>query len=63
MLFARFLAENKLLMYPDPEHPVPLTLEECEELAPDEGAEMGWELAALCRPNAAANLSALTLRL
>lgn len=46
MLFARFLAENKLLMYPDPEHPVPLTLEECEELAPDEGAENGWELAA-----------------
>lgn len=46
MLFARFLAENKLLMYPDPEHPVPLTLEECEELATDEGAENGWELAA-----------------
>ncbi|MFZ4816319.1 MAG: SAM-dependent DNA methyltransferase, partial [Phototrophicaceae bacterium] len=26
MLFARFLAENNLLMYPDPQHPVPVTL-------------------------------------
>ena len=46
MLFARFLAENNLLMYPDPQHPVPVTLAECEELAPDEGAKNGWELAA-----------------
>src|SRR5258707_252407 len=36
MLFARFLAENNLLMYPDPQQPVPVTLAECEELAPDE---------------------------
>ncbi|MFZ4647629.1 MAG: Eco57I restriction-modification methylase domain-containing protein, partial [Gemmataceae bacterium] len=35
-----------LLMYPDPQHPVPVTLAECEELAPDEGAKNGWELAA-----------------
>ncbi len=46
MLFARFLAENNLLMYPDPEHPVSVSLEECEDLAPEEGAGNGWELAA-----------------
>lgn len=46
MLFARFLAENNLLMYPDPTDPVPVTLEECEDLATDEGAKNGWELAA-----------------
>ncbi|MDR2353608.1 MAG: N-6 DNA methylase, partial [Deltaproteobacteria bacterium] len=46
MLFARFLSENNLLMYPDPEVPVPITLEECEELAPKNGATNGFELAA-----------------
>ena len=46
MLFARFLAENKLLMYPDPEDPVPVTLSDCEDLAEEEGAKNGWELAA-----------------
>ncbi|MCY4268704.1 MAG: SAM-dependent DNA methyltransferase [Gammaproteobacteria bacterium] len=46
MLFARFLAENNLLMYPDPDDPVPVTLEECEDLAEDEAAANGWELAA-----------------
>ena len=46
MLFARFLAENSLLMYPDPTDPVPVTLAECEDLAADEGAKNGWELAA-----------------
>lgn len=46
MLFARFLAENNLLMYPDPVDPVPITLEECEDLAAGEGAKNGWELAA-----------------
>ena len=46
MLFARFLAENNLLMYPDPDDPVAVTLEECEDLAVDEGAANGWELAA-----------------
>ena len=45
MLFARFLAENDLLMYPDPDAPVPVSLEECEDLAKDEGAANGWELA------------------
>jgi len=45
MLFARFLAENNLLMYPDPENPVPVTLEECEDLASQDGAQNGWELA------------------
>ncbi|MHC1725673.1 MAG: transposase [Syntrophobacteraceae bacterium] len=45
MLFARFLAENNLLMYPDPDDPVAVTLEECEDLAADEGAKNGWELA------------------
>lgn len=46
MLFVRFLEENNLLMYPDPEAPVPVTLEECEDLAAEEGARNGWELAA-----------------
>lgn len=45
MLFARYLAENNLLMYPDPDNPVAVTLEECEDLAADEGASNGWELA------------------
>jgi hypothetical protein len=43
MLFARFLAENHLLIHP--ELGVPVTLEECEELAADEGAEDEWVLA------------------
>ena len=46
MLFARFLAENNLLMYPDPDGPVQVSLEDCEDLAADEGAANGWELAA-----------------
>jgi len=48
MLFARYLAENDLLMYPDPENPVAVTLEECDELAlEDPEVRNGWELAAL----------------
>ncbi len=43
MLFARFLAENQLLM--EPEHGVPVTLKECEELAKDQGIDK-WVLAA-----------------
>ena len=42
MLFARFLAENELLMYDG----VAVTLEECEELAEEEGHPSGWALAA-----------------
>lgn len=42
MLFARFLAENGLLIY----HDVPVTLDECGELAASQGATNGWELAA-----------------
>ena len=45
MLFARYLAENNLLIYPDPVEPVSITLEECQDLAADEGATNGWELA------------------
>lgn len=45
MLFARFLAENNLLMYPDPDGQVAVTLSECEDMAKDEGAANGWELA------------------
>ncbi|MBF0500210.1 MAG: N-6 DNA methylase [Candidatus Riflebacteria bacterium] len=45
MLFARFLAENNLLMFPDPENPVAVTIEECQELAADEGAKNAWDLA------------------
>ncbi|NLF73011.1 MAG: SAM-dependent DNA methyltransferase [Candidatus Anammoximicrobium sp.] len=46
MLFARFLAENDLLMYPDPAEPVAVSIQECDDLAADEGARNGWELAA-----------------
>lgn len=41
MLFARFLADNNLLMYDG----VAVTIDECDELASDEGAKSGWELA------------------
>jgi N-6 DNA Methylase len=43
MLFARFLAENHLLMHPSG---VAVTLEECAELAPEEGELDAWQLAA-----------------
>jgi hypothetical protein len=43
MLFARILAENDLLIHPSG---VPVTLEECAELAADEGESDGWMLAA-----------------
>ncbi len=43
MLFARFLAENHLLMHPDG---VAVSLAECDELAADEGAPNGFVLAA-----------------
>ena len=42
MLFARFLAENGLLL--DPEHGVPVSTEECGELARAEGADR-WTVA------------------
>lgn len=44
MLFARFLAEDGLLMHP--EHGVPVTLDECAELAPAAGEPDEWMLAA-----------------
>ncbi len=43
MLFARFLAENRLLI--EPEMEVAITLDECEELAKEDGVEK-WALAA-----------------
>jgi Eco57I restriction-modification methylase len=43
MLFARFLAENQLLI--EPESGVAITLEECEDLAREEGIDP-WEMAA-----------------
>ena len=43
MLFARFLAENQLLI--EPELGVAVTLEECEELGREEGADK-WTMAA-----------------
>ena len=43
MLFARFLAENRLLIHP--EFKVPVTLEECEEIGREEGRDL-WEVAA-----------------
>lgn len=43
MLFARFLAETELLI--EPEAQIPVTLDECEDLAKDEGIDK-WMLAA-----------------
>ncbi|MCK9343769.1 MAG: BREX-1 system adenine-specific DNA-methyltransferase PglX, partial [Massilibacteroides sp.] len=43
MLFARFLAENDLLIHP--EYHAPVTLEECAEIARDRGLDP-WEVAA-----------------
>ena len=43
MLFARFLAENDLLMHPTG---VPVTLQDCAELAPEEGEADAWAVAA-----------------
>jgi hypothetical protein len=43
MLFARFLAENQLLI--EPSSGVSITLDECEELAAEEGTDL-WGLAA-----------------
>ncbi|GMO43358.1 MAG: hypothetical protein Pg6C_04920 [Treponemataceae bacterium] len=45
MLFARFLAENNLLMYFETSTPVPVSLADCEELAKEKGIK-GIELAA-----------------
>jgi hypothetical protein len=49
LLFTRFLTENHLLLMPDDSGgaPVPVTIEECEELAPELGARDGFDLA--CR--------------
>lgn len=49
MLFARFLAENGFLMFFDSEDSadgVPVTLEDCKELAEELGYRDGWDLAA-----------------
>lgn len=43
MLFARFLAENNLLIHP--EYHTPVTLDECSELAQEHGGDQ-WEVAA-----------------
>jgi hypothetical protein len=43
MLFARFLAENDLLRHPSG---VPVTLEECAEIAKEEGGGDEWTIAA-----------------
>jgi len=43
MLFARFLADNDLLMHPTG---VPVTLQDCAELAPEEGEADVWAVAA-----------------
>lgn len=44
MLFAKFLEANGLLIHP--EHEIAVSLEECEELGPEEGFEDKWEAAA-----------------
>ena len=43
MLFTRFLAERNLLRHP--QHDVPVTLEDCRELASEEGLSDGWAVA------------------
>ncbi|MBY5493247.1 Eco57I restriction-modification methylase domain-containing protein [Rhizobium leguminosarum] len=43
MLFARFLSERGLLRHP--EHDVPITLEDCREIAQEEGAADAWAVA------------------
>lgn len=43
LLFARFLAENNLLMHP--EYRAPVTLSDCEELAESLGEPDGWSVA------------------
>lgn len=47
LLFTRFLTENHLLITDETNGSVPVTLEECEELAPELGARDGLDLA--CR--------------
>ncbi len=47
LLFTRFLTENNLLITDEANGSVPVTLEECEELAPELGARDGLDLA--CR--------------
>ena len=47
LLFTRFLTENNLLLTDEVNGAVPVTLEECEELAPELGARDGLDLA--CR--------------
>src|SRR5690606_20518259 len=44
MLFAKFLEANGLLMHPG--HGISVSLEECEELAPEEGFDNKWQAAA-----------------
>lgn len=44
MLFARFLAENNFLI--SPKHQVAVTLDECNDLAPELGLRDGWQVAA-----------------
>src|SRR5665647_1892728 len=44
LLFARFLAENNLLLHP--QYKAPVTLAECEELAAELGEPDGWSVAA-----------------
>jgi hypothetical protein len=43
LLFARFLADNGILIHPD--YRAPVTLAECEELAEDLGEPDGWAVA------------------
>lgn len=44
LLFARFLAENNLLLHP--QYRAPVTLADCEELATELGEPDGWSVAA-----------------
>ena len=44
LLFARFLAENNLLLHP--KFRAPVTLAECEDYAADLGEPDGWSVAA-----------------
>ena len=62
LLFTRFLTENHLLITDEANGSVPITLEECEELAPELGARDGLDLACRFASRTLPVCSAVTIR-
>ena len=54
LLFTRFLTENHLLITDEANGSVPITLEECEELAPELGG-LGWDVSRISRADSQAS--------